>query len=83
MFQKQKMRQKKQKTPKDKNGYVLIDALVTVFIATTVFSAIIGGISTAAHAIIQSRERILTAIEARNAFEIQPRIKTKNDPSKP
>jgi len=78
MKQKQKT---KQKINKKKNGYVLIDALVTVFISTAVFSSVVGGITLAADTIIKSRERILTTIEERNAFEKEPRIKTKQDTS--
>ena len=59
---------------KKQNGYVLLDALVAVFISAVLLTAVMGSISSAARMATLSKERILQAIEERNAFEKEQRI---------
>ncbi|MBN1409589.1 MAG: hypothetical protein JW969_02000 [Spirochaetales bacterium] len=52
-----------------KNGYALIDVIVTIFIATFVLSSVIAGVVLVTHALGESQKRIVKQISDKNEME--------------
>lgn len=65
------------KKKKKKNGFILLDVIITMFIAAVALVSVLGGIAGASRAIGRSALRIEKSIEDRNEWELEDRIEEK------